>query len=195
MLSILDRRLKPWHFWLANAVALGWFAAMSVLTREALPGAELVRCPIGLCLGFYAPDELRETLEALDEGGRAFLADTLLPLDMVLPVLLLIALGITCVWFTRPGKDMSVPVSAGARYTFLCVPLLYCLADYGENIALGEALDAYPDISDALAHRASLLTAAKSQLVVASIGLAAALAVAAWSLAQRKSGRSPPGSG
>jgi hypothetical protein len=195
MLSILDRRLRPWHFWLANAVALGWFAGMSFLTREALPGTQLVRCPIGLCLGFYAPDELRETLDGLEEGGRAFLADTLLPLDMILPALLLIAFCVTCVWFTRPGEPMSVPVSTSARYTFLCVPLLYCLADYGENFALGEALEAYPDISDELAHRASLLTAAKSQLIVASLGIAAALAVAAWSLARGSRGGSPPGRG
>ena len=191
MLSILDRRLRPWHFWLANAVAVGWFAGMSLLTSEALPGAHLVRCPIGLCLGFYAPDELRETLDGLEEGGRAFLADTLLPLDMILPALLLIAFGVTSVWFTRPGASMSVPVSAGARYTLLSVPLLYCLADYGENFALGEALEAYPDITDELAHRASLLTAAKSQLVVASLGVAAALALAAWSLGRRHG--SPPG--
>jgi hypothetical protein len=191
MLSILDRRLRPWHFWLANAVAVGWFAGMSLLTSEALPGAHLVRCPIGLCLGFYAPDELRETLDGLEEGGRAFLADTLLPLDMILPALLLIAFGVTSVWFTRPGASMSVPVSAGARYTLLSVPLLYCLADYGENFALGEALEAYPDITDELAHRASLLTAAKSQLVVASLGVAAALALAAWSLGRR--GGPPPG--
>jgi hypothetical protein len=193
MLSILDRRLRPWHFWLANAVALGWFVGMSLLTSEALPGAHLVRCPIGLCLGFYAPDVLRETLDGLDEDGRIFLADTLLPLDMILPALLLVALAITCVWFTRPGEPMSVPVSSGARYTFLAVPLLYCLADYGENFYLGEALEAYPEITDELAHRASLLTAAKSQLVVASVGLAAALAVAAWSLSRRGRDGLPPG--
>jgi hypothetical protein len=46
-----------------------------------------------------------------------------------------------------------------------------------------EALQAYPNIPYRLARRASILTAAKSQLVVASLGLAVALAIAAWGLA------------
>ena len=60
-----------------------------------------------------------------------------------------------------------------------CVPLFYCLADYAENWTLAEALQAYPNISYRLARRASFLTAAKSQLIVAAIGLALALVIAA----------------
>ena len=46
-----------------------------------------------------------------------------------------------------------------------------------------EALKAYPNVPYRLARRASLLTAAKSQLIVASVGIAVALAIAAWGLA------------
>ena len=133
--------------------------------------------------GYYSPIELHATLTKIGRGGREFLANTLLPLDMVLPTLLLIALSVTYVWFSRPGHEMSVPLSTGARYAFLCVPLLYCLSDYAENLTLVEALQAYPNIPYRLARRASILTAAKSQLVVASLGLAVALAIAAWGLA------------
>jgi hypothetical protein len=65
----------------------------------------------------------------------------------------------------------------------LCVPLLYCAADYAENWALVEALQAYPNIPYRLARRASVLTAAKSQLIVAALGIAVSLAIAGWGLA------------
>jgi hypothetical protein len=44
-------------------------------------------------------------------------------------------------------------------------------------------LRSYPNVPYRLARRASVLTAAKSQLIVASIGIAIALAIAAWGLA------------
>ena len=183
MLSFLDRRLKLWHFCVANAVAIAWFAGMGFATQSAMPGVKLFRCPIGLCPGYYSPAELQATLTKVGKSGRDFLAETLLPLDMVLPALLLVALGVTYVWFSRPGRDVAVPLSSNARYAFLCVPLLYCAVDYAENWTLVEALQAYPNIPYRLARRASLLTAAKSQLIVASVGIAVALAIAAWGLA------------
>jgi hypothetical protein len=183
MLSVLDRRLKSWHFWLANAAAVAWFVGMSLATQSAMPGVKLFRCPIGLCLGYYSPIELQTTLTRIGKNGREFLAETLLPLDMVLPALLLVALAITYVWFSRPGNAVSVPLSPGARYAFLCVPLFYCLADYAENWTLVEALQAYPNIPYRLARNASFLTAAKSQLIVASLGIAVALAIAGWGFA------------
>ena len=184
MLSILDRRLRSWHFWLANTLAVAWFVGMSYATQVAMPGMRLFRCPIGLCLGDYSPAELNAMLIKVGKSGREFLADTLLPLDMVLPALLLVALTVTYVWFTRPGRELAVPLSTATRYTFLCVPLLYCLSDYAENWTLAEALKAYPNVPYRLARRASLLTAAKSQLIVASVGIAVALAIAAWGMAR-----------
>jgi ACR3 family arsenite efflux pump ArsB len=185
MLSVLDRHLHAWHFWLANAAAMAWFAGMSIATQNALPGVKLFRCPIGLCLGYYSPVELQTTLTKIGRNGREFFTETLLPLDMVLPALLLMALTITYLWFSRPDAAFAVPLSPGARYAFLCVPLSYCLADYAENWALGDALQAYPNIPYRLARRASFLTAAKSQLIVASLGIAVALAIAAWGLTRR----------
>ena len=192
MLSVLDRHIRAWHFWLANAVAVGWFVAMGLATQSALPGVKLFRCPIGLCLGYYSPVELQTTFTRVGKNGREFLAETLLPLDAVLPALLLVALCVTYVWFSRSGHGMAVPLSPGARYAFLCVQLLYCLVDYAENWTLAEALQAYPNIPYRLARRASLLTAAKSQLIVASVGIAVALAIAAWGLAHHwRDGRPP----
>jgi hypothetical protein len=185
MLSYLDRHIRLWHFVLANGAALAWFAGMGLATQAAIPGVKLVRCPIGLCLGDYSPAELNATLARIGRNGRQFLAETLLPLDMVLPALLLVAFVTTYVWFSRPGQSFVVPMTPGARYALLAVPVLYCLADYAENWALVEALQAYPNIPYRLARRASFLTAAKSQLVVASVGIAMALAIAAWGLAHR----------
>jgi hypothetical protein len=156
---------------------------MSVATQSALPGVKLFRCPIGLCLGYYSPVELHATLTRIGRNGREFFTETLLPLDMVLPALLLVALTVTYVWFSHPGNALAVPLGPGARYAFLCVPLFYCLADYAENWTLAEALQAYPNIPYRLARRASFLTAAKSQLIVASLGIAVALAIAGWGLA------------
>lgn len=180
MLSVLDHQIKLWHVVAANGVALSWFAGMSVATHQALPGAKLSRCPIGLCPGYYSPAELHTTLTAIGKNGRDFLAKTLLPLDMVLPALVLIALTVTYMWLSQQGHAISIPLTAGARYTLLAVPVLYCLADYAENWALVEAVEAYPNIPYRLARRASILTASKSQLIVASIGIAFALLIAAW---------------
>ena len=180
MLAVLDRHIRAWHMGLAIAAAVAWVVVMTLATQAALPGVKLFRCPVGLCPGYYLPNELHATLTRIGKNGRDFFAETLLPLDMVLPTLLLIAFGAAYIWYTRPGEAFAVPLSPGFRQALLCVPILYCLADYAENWALVEALRAYPNIPYWLARRASFLTATKSQLVTASIGIAIALAIAAW---------------
>jgi hypothetical protein len=184
MLSVLDRHVRFWHVCVVNAATLAWFFAMGYATSSALPGVKLFRCPIGLCPGYYAPIELQATLTRIGRDGRDFLADMLLPLDMVLPALVLIALTLTYVWLSRSEDGFAMPLSRGARSALLCVPLLYCLSDYAENFALAEALQVFPNIPYRLARRASILTAAKSQLIVAAIGIGAALAIAAWGRAR-----------
>ncbi len=180
MLSILDRHVKLWHVVLADGVALAWFAGMNLATLQALPGTRLFRCPIGLCPGSYSPNDLQAMLTAIGKNGREFLTKTLFPLDMVLPGLLLVALVVTYLWLSQQGHAVSIPLSAGMRRMLLAVPVLYCLADYAENWALVEAVQAYPNIPYRLARRASILTATKSQLIVASVGIALALLIAAW---------------
>jgi len=187
MLAVLDRHLKARHVWLAVGSGLAWFVIMTLATQSALPGIKLFRCPVGLCPGYYVPTQLYVTFTRIGQSGRDFLAETLLPLDMVLPALLLVAFAVTYVWFTRPGETFAVPLSPPARRALLIVPLLYCVADYAENFALVEALRAYPNIPYWLARRASFLTATKSQLITASVGIAAALAVAAWGRGRRAS--------
>src|SRR5262245_32430878 len=107
MLSVLDRHLKLWHVVLANGVAVAWFVGMQVATYASLPGVKLFRCPIGLCLGYYSPVELNATLARIGRSGREFLTETLLPLDMVLPALLLVALTLTYAWFSRPHETSA----------------------------------------------------------------------------------------
>jgi hypothetical protein len=186
MLSVLDRHLKFWHVFLADGAAVAWFAGMSLSTQVTLPGVKLFRCPIGLCFGYYSPIELQATLTRIGKDGRQFLAETLLPLDMVLPALLLLALLLTLIWFSRPNQPTALPLRPGQRYVLLTVPLLYCLADYAENWTLAEALEAFPNIPYRLARRASFLTATKSQLVTAALGIALALAIAAWGRAHER---------
>ena len=79
MLSVMDRRLRAWHFWLANALAIGWFAGMTWATQAAIPGVKFFRCPFGLCLGYYTPGELTATFTRIGKSGREFLTNTLLP--------------------------------------------------------------------------------------------------------------------
>ena len=71
-------------------------------------------------------------------------------------------------------------MTTGWRLTLIALPLLYGLADYGENVAVLRMLAETGQISDQLAHRGSVLTAAKSQLVVASIAFAGAFVIAGW---------------
>jgi hypothetical protein len=193
MLAVLDRHLRARHVWLAIGSGLGWFVIMTLATQSALPGIKLFRCPVGLCPGYYLPTELYITLTRIGQSGRDFFAETLLPLDMVLPALLLIALVVIYVWFTRPNEAFAVSLSPATRGALLIVPFLYCIADYAENVALVEALRTYPNIPYWLARRASFLTATKSQLITVSVGIAAALAVAAWGRGRRAS--SPRGDG
>ena len=159
MLAVLDRHIRAWHMVLAVGAAVAWFVIMTMATRAALPGVKLFRCPIGLCPGYYVPNELHATLTRIGKDGRDFFVETLLPLDMVLPTLLMIAFMVTYIWFSRPGEAFAVPLSHGFRHALLCVPLLYCVADYAENFALVEALRTYPNIPYWLARRASFLTA------------------------------------
>lgn len=185
LLSALDRHLRPWHVLTANVIAVLWFVGITFAGRMALPNVALFRCPFGFCAGGYSPEELYSMLDEIGDEGRTFLHDTLLRADRVLPALLLVALLFTIVWFSGSGRRTSVALSPGARCVLLAVPVLYCVADYMENSAIAEILRVYPDIEDVMAEKASVLTAAKSQLVAASIGIGAAVAIAAWGSSAR----------
>lgn len=178
ILSSLDRLLRPWHLAIVNAVAIVWFVTLTLASRAALPGVALFRCPIGFCAGGYSPEELYSMLDEIGEDGRGYLYGTLLWADLVLPALLTAALLANILWFSRPGTRGAVTLQPAARLGLLAVPLVYCVADYAENWAIANLLQLYPNIDDLMAERASVLTAAKSQLVAASIGIVAALAVA-----------------
>ena len=119
MLSVLDRHLKLWHVVLANVLALGLVCRHADRHPGGLPGVKLFRCPIGMCLGYYSPNELNATLARIGRNGRQFLAETLLPLDMVLPALLLVAFDrhVRLVQPAGPGR-----CGAAERWRPLCVP-------------------------------------------------------------------------
>ena len=70
-----------------------------------------------------------------------------------MPALLLAALTVTYLWLSQQGHAVSIPLSAGMRRMLLAVPVLYAVADYAENWALVEAVQAYPNIPYRLARR------------------------------------------
>jgi hypothetical protein len=180
LIARLDRYLRPWHVVMANILAASWFAGVTIFGRTALPSVALLRCPVGFCAGGYPPEEIYALLDEIGEEGRRFLHDSMVWGDLVLPMLFLAALMLDILWFSRPGARLSVTLQPMARLVLLAVPVLYFLADYLENAAIEQMLRLYPDLDDAMAERASMLTAAKSQLFAASAGIAVALAVAAW---------------
>lgn len=191
-LSGLDRLLRPWHVIALNSAALAWFVTLTLTSRAALPGVALFRCPIGFCAGGYSPEDIFSMLDEIGEEGRHYLHNTLLWADLLLPALLVAALLADIIWFSRPGARVAVALQPAARLTLLAVPLVYGIADYLENWAIANMLHLYPNIDDLMAERTSLLTAAKSQLVAASVGIAAALAVAALgSAGSRRGSRAP----
>lgn len=187
-LGKLDQSLRGWHVVTANVGALMWLAGVTIFGRAAMPSVALFRCPVGFCAGGYPPEELYVMLDEIGEEGRRYLYESTLIGDVVLPVLLAVALVLDIVWLSRPGREAAVGLQAPARVALLAVPILYFLADYLENAAVAQLLRHYPDLTDAMAHRASLLTAAKSQLFAASVGIIAALGVVAWG-ARLRSGR------
>ena len=179
MLQILDRSLKTWHVGALNGAALAWFAAITYASGLSVPQASFFRCPIGLCLAGYTANDASLMLRIIGQEGRTFLERVLLPMDRVMPALLAVALIATILRLTRAKDRVSIPLDPVYRYMLMAVPLLYAAADYTENWAFSEMLKAYPSINYRLVARASLSTALKSQMVAASIGIAAALAIAA----------------
>jgi len=194
LIARLDHTLRPWHVATANLAALLWFGGVTIFGRTALPSVALFRCPVGFCAGGYPPEEIYSLLDEIGEEGRRFIHDSMVWGDLVLPMLFLTALVLDILWFSRPGARISVTLQPMARLTLLAVPVLYFIADYMENAAIEQMLRAYPDLEDAMAERASILTAAKSQLFAASVGIAAALAVAAWGTNLRPRTNPPSGS-
>ncbi len=179
MLQILDRSLKTWHVGVLNGAAIAWFLAITYASGLSVPQASFFRCPIGLCLAGYTANDATLSLRIIGADGRAFLERVLLPMDRVMPALLALALIATIVRLTRAKDRVSIPLDPIYRYMLIFVPVLYAAADYTENWAFSEMLKAYPNINYKLVARASMSTALKSQLVAASIGIAAALAIAA----------------
>ena len=147
MLAVLDRHIRVWHMWLAVASAVAWFVVMTLATQAALPGVKLFRCPVGLCPGYYLPNELHATLTrdrqewprflrrnpAAPRHGTAHAAADRLRrrLHLVHPA----------------RRSLRRSPDAGFRQALLCVPILYCIADYAENWALVEALQRLPQHS------------------------------------------------
>ena len=185
MLAFLDRTLKLWHVALAAVTAIAWFAFIIIAGQLALPAVSLFRCPIGFCATGYSANSVTLVLRTLGAEGRAFLLETMLPLDRGTPILVLFAFVIGYIWLTRPHAIWSVPLEPSHRYMLLVVPTFYCLADYGENWAFEQMLRTFPQISYRSVLRASILTSVKSQLLAASLGIALALVVAAWVTAKR----------
>ena len=185
MLAFLDRNLRFWHVVGLNGAAIAWFAGMTIASQMALPNVSLSRCPIGFCATGYSADRVNLMLRVIGPDGRTFLEETLLPLDRVLPMLLLVALGATYAWLTRPGADWTVPLEPKYRYMLLAVPLFYCVADLCENRAFAQMLASFPQIGYREVRTASIFTSLKSQLIAASLGIAMALAIVAWVNARR----------
>lgn len=193
LIARLDFTLRPWHVAAANFAAVAWFAGVTIFGRAALPTVALFRCPVGFCAGGYPPEELFSLLDEVGEDGRRFIHDSMVWGDLVLPMLFLTAFVLDILWFSRPGARVAVSLQPMARLGLLLVPVLYFCADYMENAAIEQMLRAYPDLEDTMAERASILTAAKSQLFAASAGIALALAVAAWGVSLRQRAQQQPG--
>lgn len=195
LLARLDQSLKLWHVLVANAASLFWLAGVTIFGRVAVPSVALFRCPVGFCAGGYAPEELYSMLDEIGEEGRRYIYESMIWGDLMLPMLLLLALVLDIAWFSRPDRQVGVNLQPMARLGLLAVPVLYFLTDYMENAAIAQMLRLYPDVEDVMAERASLLTAAKSQLFAASAGIVVALAVAAWGTSLYPREKAPPDEG
>ncbi len=180
MLGILDRNLKAWHVAAVSVAAIGWFAGMTIASHIAMPGIALFRCPIGFCVTGYSANSVALLLRRIGLEGREFLQGTLLPLDRVLPVLVLAAALANYAWWTRPHGARSVKLEPVYRLVMMAVPIVYCVVDYLENWAFTALLHSFPDINYRAVRLASIFTAAKSQLIAATLGIILALMIAAW---------------
>jgi hypothetical protein len=180
MLAYLDRNLRGRHVALATVAAVLWFVGMTWASYQVLPRGEMFRCPIGFCVAGYSANSATLMLQVMGAEGRATLQNVLLPLDRIWPLLVLVACVLHTAWWTRPGARYAIRIEPKYRYMLMAVPAIYALADYGENWAFAKLLASFPKIGYRDVQVASGFTAVKSQLIVASIGIVVALAIAGW---------------
>jgi hypothetical protein len=110
----------------------------------------------------YNPEQVSVYLAELgDEGRRSYRCMLLLP-DMVFPLVYASALSVLLVLV------LCRHLSAARRYLCLA-PYLVVIADWGENLFLATALDAYPDTLDGLIRIASVFTSLKWTLLALTL--------------------------
>lgn len=114
--------------------------------------------PIG-----YSPQDAAALLEGLGVEGRQYYLQRQIPLDILYPVLLALALISAMRWFgKRIANDqlvrLGIILSVGAA-----------LCDYAENLGIVVMIRSWPDFSDASVYASSAASISKSVLTTAAL--------------------------
>lgn len=134
----------------------------------------------------YTYDYAVSLLTQLGTEGRGLYLSLQLPLDFVYPLSFAISHALIICWLL----DKSGVTSPFASYACL-LPVIGCLFDYSENIAISSMLSNYPNITERIVQLSSTLTISKSIIVTVTYLFICVLLVMAATLKFRTKNNEP----
>lgn len=135
----------------------------------------------------YTFDYAVSLLTQLGAEGRELYLSLQLPLDFVYPLSFGLSHALIICWLLNKSRI----ISPYASYTCL-LPILGCLFDYSENIAIASMLTNFPSITEDIVQISSTLTIAKSVFVTVSYFLICVLLGVAAIVKLRSKNSNPP---
>jgi hypothetical protein len=165
MVNMLSKLSSWFHAWAKGWLILAIFAAFVVFLAVTLPvGIEKQEAASGNAVGFdthffYTPEQAYSMVAAFGDSGRTLYRNGLLTIDLVIPVLYTLFLGLLMSWLFQRGfkpeskmQKMNVlPVGMGAF-------------DLLENICVVTMLSVYPAQFVAVAWLSTVCTMTKLSL-------------------------------
>ncbi len=185
ILGFIDRRMRQRHLWLLLAAVIALDVLMLSYTARKLSVHGLpmfdLRC------GGYGVSDARTYVEGLTAANKLWrYAFVQIPIDMAFAIIEAAALAALYLWFTRPKARFSIAMPGKARMLLLLFPAGQALFDLSENSLVWVMLKSGPSVSPSLVRAASFSTTTKWALAMMSVGIAAALAIAAWQTGKEK---------
>lgn len=138
--------MKVWQLIALSGLTLALYGGMVFGPLASLHGMAGA-APMDMRPTGYAPDAVREFLDALGVAGRRLYLTRQIPMDMVYPALLALTLVGWLAWMGRGGGWIAVVAA---------------VFDYTENLLIVAMIWGFPDVPDGLVRAASGATVLKS---------------------------------
>ncbi|CAN0491085.1 unnamed protein product, partial [Phaeothamnion confervicola] len=117
----------------------------------------------------YSFETVRDHLHALGEDGRAYYAQSFLPVyDVALSLFMLTFTILFILYATQQDRYYAISLPGWLRRVLVIPPVLQFLFDVGENLSLRQLLEEFPRLSQKLVDAASQLTQWKWLMIYAN---------------------------